>query len=59
MEQNPSHEANSPSASQEVPLLIWKPKFYYHVHKSPPLLLILIQKHLVSTFPTLLPQDSF
>jgi hypothetical protein len=29
MEQTPSLEANSRSAGQEIPLLLWNPKFHY------------------------------
>jgi hypothetical protein len=35
MEQNPSWEANSVSASQEIPRLLRNPKVHHRVQKSP------------------------
>jgi len=35
MEQGPSSEANSHSASQEVPHFSWKPKVHYRVRRTP------------------------
>jgi len=31
MGQSPSCEANGHSASQEIPQILWNPKFHYHV----------------------------
>jgi hypothetical protein len=36
MEQRPSWEANSFSASQEIPRILGHPEVYYRIHKSPP-----------------------
>jgi len=30
MEQNPSWEANRPSATQEIPCVLYNPKVHYH-----------------------------
>jgi hypothetical protein len=37
MEQSPSWEADSSTASQEIPCLVWKSYAHYHVQKCLPL----------------------
>jgi hypothetical protein len=51
MEQNPSWEANSHSASQEISWLLLNPKVHYRVNNSPPVVPVLRQVHPVYIFP--------
>jgi hypothetical protein len=58
MEQRPSWEAKSFSASQEIPHILWKLEFHYRIHKSPPPVPTLSQLNPVHT-PIPLLEDPF
>jgi hypothetical protein len=55
MEQSPS-EADSHSASQNIPQLLWSPKIHYRAHKSAPLVPILSHMNPVHIFPPNFPE---
>jgi hypothetical protein len=56
MEQIPSWEANSLSASQEIPRLLRNPNVHCRVHNSTPLVPILTQMNPVRTFTLYFPK---
>jgi hypothetical protein len=52
MELSPSSEANSRSATQELPNNLQNPNVHHHVHKNPPLAPIMSQTNeSVSSYP--------
>jgi hypothetical protein len=59
MELSPSREADSCSAAQELPSILWNPKVHYLVHKSLPLLPILSHINSVHTIASYLSKIQF
>jgi hypothetical protein len=49
MEQSPSWEADSRSATQEMPPLLRDPKVHYRLHKGPPVVPILNHMHKINS----------
>jgi hypothetical protein len=56
MQQSLSWKANSLSASQEIPCLLWHPKVHCLVYKSLPPVQVLSHMHSVHTFPLYFPK---
>jgi len=58
VEERLSWEANSSSASQEIPLILYKPKVSYRCHESPPLVPVVSQINPIHT-PKIVPENRF
>jgi len=56
MEQCPSSESSTHSASQEIPRLLWNPKVHYRFHNGKPLVPVLKQMNPVHNFQSYFPK---